>query len=338
MNDVSRELRLGVWGAGVMGARVARAAAALSGVTVAAVIDLDEDRARHTAAQVGATATSSLAAAQGEAGVDAVYIGLPNGLHADACLEAARLGLHVLIDKPLTTTVSDADAVLAAAAVTPAFWMMGFSYRFRAEWREARDIVRRGGIGDVYVVVDDVIEAYRDTPRWYWEAARGGGTLLLQSHHVFDRWEWMLGADVTAVSARTVSIPGVEADLAVALQAQLGPSIIGSSAMSFGVTYDAKPRVAFTVQGTRGMIEIDETRRLIVSTPAGIEERTFDGDDWLATQIADFVAGVRGTATGQPTLRAGRRAVQLADAARRSAAQGAWLAIPPSTADDGRTG
>ena len=123
-----------------------------------------------------------------------------------------------------------------------------------------------------------------------------------------------------------------------ALQAQLGPSIIGSSAMSFGVTYDAKPRVAFTVQGTRGMIGMDETRRLIVSTPAGIEERTFDGDDWLATQIADFVAGVRGTATGQPTLRAGRRAVQLADAARRSAAQGAWLAIPPSTADDGRTG
>lgn len=335
MPESSREVRLGVWGAGSMGGRIARAAAALPGVVVAAVIDIDERRARDVAAAVGAEAVGSLQDACSRGRIDAVYIGLPNAAHRDAALEAARRGLHVLIDKPLTTSLDDADAVLRAAAASPAFWMMGFSYRFRAEWRRARQIVRDGDIGVPYFVSDNVIEAYASTPGWYWSARAGGGTLNLQSHHVFDRWEWLLGADVTAVSAQTMVPGGAETELAVTLAARIGPSIVGSSAMSFGVGYDAAPRTTFTVQGTRGMIELDETRRITVATESGSFEEMHGDDDWLGAQLQAFVAGARGTVADQPTLAAGRRAVQLAEAAAASA--GGWIDTP-RPADGGHGG
>lgn len=323
MTDV---VRLGVWGAGGMGERVVRTAARLPGVEVAAVLDRDPARAEAVARAVNATASVTLAEAA-RADLDAVYIGLPNAAHRDACLEAAALGLHVLVDKPLTTDVADADAVLRAAGAASTFWMMGFSTRFRSEWRRARELVRAGAIGDPYLVTDTVVEAYRSTPGWYWERSAGGGTLQLQSHHVVDRWEWLLGADIEELSARRTRPSGVTGDteLSVALQARLGDRVLGVSAMSFGLGYDAEPRLSLLVQGTLGMIEIDTTARLLrVSTAEGVVEEVYADDDWLARQLEHFVAGIRGEMLDQPTLAVGHRAVVLAAAAERSAATGQW--------------
>lgn len=321
-------VRLGVWGAGGMGERVARAASALARVEIAAVLDRDRERAAAVARSVGAFAADSLSEACAEAGLDAIYIGLPNAAHRDACLEAAASGLHVLVDKPLTTDLADADAVLRAAGATPAFWMMGFSTRFRSEWRRARELVLSGAIGDPYLVTDTIVEAYRATPAWYWERRAGGGTLQLQSHHVFDRWEWMLGAEVTELSARVVRPAGPvagDAEIAVAMQARFGESVLAVSALSFGLGYDAVPHLSLVVQGTHGMLQIDGDRRLAVSTAEGTIEELHHDDDWLTRELEHFVAGVRGEMLDQPTLAVGRRAVVLADAAERSAATGAWV-------------
>lgn len=324
---MAEPVRLGVWGAGGMGERVVRAAAALPGVDVTAVLDRDPTRAAAVADAVGATAAVSLAEAS-QAGLDALYIGLPNAAHRDACLEAAALGLHVLVDKPLTTDVADADAVLRAAGATSAFWMMGFSTRFRGEWRRVRELVLAGAIGDPYLITDTVIEAYRTTPGWYWSREAGGGTLQLQSHHVFDRWEWLLGLDVAELSARVTRPLGLEGDteVTVALQARLGDGVLGMSAMSFGRGYDAAPHLSLVVQGTRGMIEVDTmARRLRASMAHGVVEESFVDDDWLARELEHFVAGIRGEMLDQPTLAVGHRAVVLADAAERSAATGRWV-------------
>lgn len=327
MTDASGAVRLAVWGAGGMGERVARSASALPGVRVAAVLDRDLARAEAVASAVGATASVTLAGAA-ETGIDAVYVGLPNAAHRDACIEAAGLGLHVLVDKPLTTDLADADAVLRAAGESGAFWMMGFSSRFRGEWRRARDLVRDGAIGEPYLVTDTVIEAYRTTPGWYWDRGAGGGTLQLQSHHVFDRWEWLLDREIAELSARVTrpaGLDGGDTEVSVALQARLGDATLGLSAMSFGLGYDAAPHLSLVVQGTRGMLELDFSRRLRVSTVDGVAEEDFSDDDWLARELAHFVAGIRGEMLEQPTLAVGHRAVALAAAAERSAATGRWI-------------
>lgn len=328
-----RVVRVGVWGAGGMGERVARAASALRGVEVVAVLDRDPARAEAVARAVGATAFVALADAA-DAGLDAVYVGVPNAAHRAACLEAARLGLHVLVEKPLTTSLADADAVLQAAEATSTFWMVGFSSRFRAEWRRARELVLDGAIGEPYLITDTVIEAYRTTPGWYWSRDAGGGTLQLQSHHVFDRWEWLLGGEIAELSARVTRPAALEGggdtEVSVALQARLDSGALGMSAMSFGLGYDAMPHLSLVVQGTRGMLELDGRRRLTVSTSHGVAEEEHALDDWLARELEHFVAGIRGEMLDQPTLTVGHRAVVLAGAAERSAATGRWV-------DTGRT-
>lgn len=328
MTERAGAVRLGVWGAGGMGERVVRTASTLPGVEVAAVLDRDRSRADAIARSIDAVASDDLAEACADAGLDAVYIGLPNAAHRGACLEAARLGLHVLVDKPLTTHPADADEVLLAAGATDTFWMMGFSTRFRAEWRRARELVIEGVIGDPYLITDTVIEAYRSTPDWYWSQEAGGGTLQLQSHHVFDRWEWLLGLDVEELSARVMrprSLARGDTELSVALQARLGDSVLGLSALSFGLGFDAAPHLSLVVQGTHGMIEIDGDRRLTVSTAEGTVEERYEGNDWLALELEHFVAGIRGEMLDQPTLAVGRRAVVLAGAAERSAATELWV-------------
>lgn len=322
-------VRLGIWGAGGMGERVARAVQELPGVEVAAVLDRDRGRAAAVARSVGAVSSESLAEACAEAALDAVYLGLPNAAHRDACLEAAGQGLHVLVDKPLTTDLADADEVLRAAATTTSFWMMGFSTRFRSEWRRARELVLSGVIGEPYLVTDTIVEAYRATPAWYWDREAGGGTLQLQGHHILDRWEWLLGTDITELSARVTRPERLEgagdAEVAVALQARFGDAILGVSALSFGLGYDASPHLSLVVQGTRGVLEIDSRRRLTVSTAEGIVEEWHHDDDWLSRELEHFVAGIRGEALDQPSLAAGRRAVRLAAAAERSAATAQWI-------------
>lgn len=330
MIDEDRVPRLAVWGAGIMGERVARAASALDGVEVVAIVDRDQERARSVADGIGARAFTDLADARESTNASAVYIGLPNAAHRDACLAAAAQRLHVLVDKPLTATSADADDVVRAARDAGGFWMTGFSYRFRGEWQRARDVILSGTIGEPYFVSDTVVEAFRSAPAWYWNRSAGGGVIQLQSHHVFDRWEWLFDREVTALCAQSVAPDGHDAELSATIAARLGQTLVASSALSFGVGYDAPPRVALTVQGTHGVLELDESRRLAVTTDAGTTEESFH-DDWLVAELAAFVAGMRGEHSGLPGLAAGRRAALLSEAAVASAEGGGWI----RTADDG---
>src|SRR4051794_16701517 len=151
-------IRLGILGAGIMGRRFAAAAASSGRFTIAAVGDADPILADALAGEHAAVAAGGIDELFG-ASMDAVYIALPHHLHVAACLAGADAGVHVLVDKPLCTTPDDAERILAAANGSPAVWGVGFSYRFRSEWRRIRDLVVGGAIGDPYFVTDLIVEA-----------------------------------------------------------------------------------------------------------------------------------------------------------------------------------
>ena len=84
------------------------------------------------------------------------------------------------------------------------------------------------------------------------------------------------------------------------------------------------------------MIAIDETRKLSVATASGMVEEVHDRDDWLSAEVAAFIAGVRGEQRDQPSLAAGRRAVELASAAARSSSDGRWVATESTRVEEDR--
>lgn len=321
------EIGLGVLGAGIMGKRFAKAAAESGRFTIGAVADANHDAATRLAEEYGATASGGIGELFDSSAIDAVYIALPHHLHLSACLAAAEAGVHVLIDKPLCTTLDDAERILTAAKDSPAVWGVGFSYRFRSDWRRVQELVASGAIGNPYFVTDVIAEAYSSTPAWYWDVTNGGGALHLQSHHTFDRHRWVLGCAPKRVACATNASRGA-AERSVVICAEYGAGVVASTSFSFGLTYDApQPRTLLVVQGESGMIQLDDARVLQLITKDGAYSEHHDRDDWVAREISEFADAIMGTPVGFPSLSDGVAALRGAVAAAQAARAGTWVTL-----------
>jgi len=121
-------LRLGIVGAGIMGANHARLAQGLRDAEVTTVVDPDAERAAKLAVAVGAEAVPDLSAALER--IDAAVVAAPSELHRPIALELIEAGIPTLVEKPLATTVADAEAVVEAAARRGTTLMVGHVERF----------------------------------------------------------------------------------------------------------------------------------------------------------------------------------------------------------------
>ncbi|MCA9528601.1 MAG: Gfo/Idh/MocA family oxidoreductase [Myxococcales bacterium] len=145
----ARPVRFGVLGA----ARIApmalvRPARAVDGVTVEAVAARDGRRAQAFARKHGIPRVADdYGSLLSDAAIDAVYIPLPNGLHARWTLAALAAGKHVLCEKPLTANAAEAEAVRAAAAGSSAVVMEAFHWRYHPLAARLVELVRGGDLG-----------------------------------------------------------------------------------------------------------------------------------------------------------------------------------------------
>lgn len=84
--------------------------------------------------------------------IDAVYIALPNSMHADYTIRALKAGKHVMVEKPLATSIAESEAMIAAAGESGAFLMTAYRLHNEPGTHAMLDAVRSGKIGDpVYV-------------------------------------------------------------------------------------------------------------------------------------------------------------------------------------------
>jgi predicted dehydrogenase len=127
--DANRGLRVGVVGAGVMGTNHARVLAGLPGVTLVGIVDpLPEHRARATAF-AGCRAFAELDELFNE-GVDAVTIAAPTHLHHEIALACITRNIHILVEKPVASTVEEGQDIVNAARSAGVTLMVGHVERF----------------------------------------------------------------------------------------------------------------------------------------------------------------------------------------------------------------
>jgi predicted dehydrogenase len=308
-------MRLGIAGAGVMGATLVEAAQGI--VEVAAIAERDPARRRRLGAEY-----ATWEAMIGQAAIDAVYIGLPHHLHADAAVAAAERGLHVLMDKPLCTTLEDADRVLAAVRAAGVTLMVGFSHRFHTELQAARAALQRGALGTPLLAADVLVDSAPNAPAWYWSAEAGGGVLALQAHHSFDRLAWLLDSPIVAVRAETVTLDGDEVETAATVGVRFACGALGTIALSFARGFEGRSIVELVIQGTRGQLKLETWRSLELETADAAVTQTQRRDDWLRKELREFADAVRERREPLATGEDGRRALRCALAALESSRTG----------------
>ena len=178
-----------------------------------AVCDIDTDLAARTAAQFGCAAHTDLAVMLATARPDVLHICTPHYLHAPMAVAALAADVHVLLEKPLATTVSDGEAVARAARSSRASIAVCFQNRYNNTAETLRKLLDGAELGRVLGGKAAVTwfrdeSYYRRRPwRGTW-AEGGGGVLINQAIHTLDLLQWYLG-DVEEVRghADRLSLP-----------------------------------------------------------------------------------------------------------------------------------
>lgn len=183
-------IRLGMVGGGgdaFIGA-VHRIAARLDGhyALVAGVLSATPDKARESAEALGLQRSydSFDAMAEAEAaredGIEAVAIVTPNHVHADAAIAFLERGIHVICDKPLTSTLADAERLSDAARKSDALFMLTHNYTGYPLIRQARQMVASGALGNLRLVNVEYAQDWMTGPatgkqaEWRIDPARSG--------------------------------------------------------------------------------------------------------------------------------------------------------------------
>jgi predicted dehydrogenase len=180
---------------------------------IVAIASRDADLARGVAENLGIPrAHGSYAALLEDPEVDAVYIPLPNHLHAEWTIAAAEAGKHVLCEKPLAMTAADAERMAEAARAAGVHLMEAFMYRHHPSWVAAREIVESGRIGRL-ATVQSWFSYYNDDPSNIRNVLDfGGGALFDIGCYAINLSRMLFGAEPTRVSGaiRRDAISGVD--------------------------------------------------------------------------------------------------------------------------------
>ena len=145
---------------------------------VVAIASRDAGLAERVASQLDIpTAHGSYEALLADPAVDAVYVPLPNHLHADWAIAAMQARKQVLCEKPLTTTSADAARMVAAAEDAGVLLMEAFMYRHHPSWVAARRLVAEGRIGRL-VAVQSWFSYFNEDPTNIRNLLEAGGGAL----------------------------------------------------------------------------------------------------------------------------------------------------------------
>jgi len=200
------QLGVAILGAGMIGA-VHRRAAMLAGARVTGVLASSPERSQDTARAWNLPrAYRSLDEVMADPAVDVVHVCTPNHLHRPMAEAALNAGKHVICEKPLATSLEDAQALAALAEKAGKVATVPFVYRYHPVVREARARIQAGEIGDLRLIHGSYLQDWLLDPasnNWRVDPALGGASRVFADigSHWCDLVEWVSGERFVEVSS-----------------------------------------------------------------------------------------------------------------------------------------
>jgi predicted dehydrogenase len=348
-------LRIGMIGCGEIAIRMAAAIASSQHAQHVMVMDTRAELAQDLGQRYGVPWTDRVDDLLANPAVDAVYIAVPHHLHAPLTVQAAAAGKHILVEKPIATTLADAEAMIVAARANGVWLSVNFHAQVDPVCQAARELVGKGAIGQV---VGTHIVYRGDKPASYWtsgysgrvatdwrvtKATAGGGVMIMNAIHDLNTMRFITGLEVNRVYAEygTYST-SVEVEDYIVVTYRYGNDAIGTIEAGSAIRGGDPLHDVDRIYGTAGQILLSEPPQIytIVATdglppnqwhPLPVEPLTAEEQQ---TAMVDGFAGpiVRGNA---PTVAAedGLAVLAIVLAAYQSGAEGRPVTLAAGKAE-----
>lgn len=314
---MGERVKVAVVGTGWWGGEHARIFARRSDTELVAVVGRSADKTHAFSQAWGTRGYTDLDAMIDAERPDLVTLALPNEAHFETTMHLIERGVPLLLEKPLVFRMEEADAILAAAAERNLFLAFNLNHRYAEPVQRAKAAIDAGELGDLVFV----------TWRFGGEPNFGKepwGNLVETQVHGLDMLEHLAGP-IASVAAQATdrTNAGFYTTLAVALQFASGA--VGSLVGSYDSSYAYPDTQYIEVNGTEGRALIQDTVKRLTLQKVGDETRQVWEPGYFNDEARTFVYTfdrhvdailAAFTAGEEPPIhaRAGRRALQLADA------------------------
>lgn len=307
-------------------------AAGVPGADLGAVADVGAEVRDRVAADLGCEVLADPFSAIADDRFDAVVIATPTFAHADLAVAALEAGKHVLSEKPLASSLEEAEGIAGAVETSGAVFMIGFMRRFDAGFARAAEVIEAGDIGRP-LLIRSTTRGPGLPPSWAWDVERSGGLVAEVNSHDLDTVRWLSGQEYLTVTAAGRAAkrpdlaeehPGFVDTLAVQCEMDGGALAHVDGACPADYAYDARVEV----YGSEGVVMAGspvegplvvrkgEARRDPVPGWAHVFAEAYRAED------AHFVAACLGEAEPVPGIEEGVKALQAAVAVNLSLRKG----------------
>jgi predicted dehydrogenase len=321
----SSRLRWGILGVAKINDRILPSFPRAATAELRAIASRSADRANAAAAAAGIpVAHGSYDALLDDPTIDAVYIPLPNTLHAEWTRKAAGRGKHVLCEKPLAPTAAEAAELVTFCRAQGVRMMDGFMWPHHPRTARLRALFTPEEVGEVVHVAGAFTFALDPDPaniRLRPETA--GGSLLDVGCYPVYGIRWAFGAEPVRAFATATYRNGVDVAMAGVLTLADGRTGV------FDCGFTAPLRQWLEVTGTRGVVRVPEMwvpgHRATYEVQRGDgppEAMAVEGEDQIAHMLDDFGRAVLAGRDPEPPADEAVKTLRVLDALARSAREG----------------
>ncbi|ATG50528.1 dehydrogenase [Brachybacterium vulturis] len=263
-------------------------------------------------------------------GPDAIVVTSANAHHRDLVLEAARRGAHVLCEKPLATSIPDAEAMVAACREAGVVLMTAFPVHFSPAVETLRTALADGALGEVIGLTGTNNGKLPTARDWFTDVElAGGGAMVDHTVHLAEILDSVLGPPAT-VHATTNRIlhaerAGEGAETGGLVTLTYGSGLVATIDCSWSLPEDAPTWGGLRLQavGTGGQLQIDAFAQHV----GGPGQWLPYGSDLDALLLDAFLGAVREGRAVDPTGEVGLRTVRVVAAAQESVRTGQPVAL-----------
>jgi predicted dehydrogenase len=263
--------------------------------------------------------------------IDAVYIALPNSLHAAWTIRAAEAGLHVLCEKPLAVSVQDCERMIDACERNGVRLMTAYRLHFERCNLEVADIVRRKRIGDArWFDSQFSMQVKKDNIRI--DAELGGGPEYDIGIYCINAARYVFASEPTQVWA-TATNSGDKRFAEVPETVHVVMKFPQNRVANFVCSFGAADRSRYEVVGTKGSVvcepayEYAEGLAYELTLGEKTKKKKFAKSDQFAPELIHFAKCVRSGAEPEPSGKEGLIDVAIIEAIHRSIGSGGWESV-----------